>query len=90
MNLFSASMKLGYEGFGSVHKATLPSRQMVALKVMVSSSSLKGEREFRNKLNLCLNLKSPFVVLLLDFSSNRRSWKLVLVYELMSNWRICA
>ncbi|XP_020219291.1 receptor-like serine/threonine-protein kinase At2g45590, partial [Cajanus cajan] len=84
-NSFSAATKLGHGGFGSVHKATLPSGQTVALKVMDSPGSLQGEREFHNELNLCSNLKSPFVISLLGFSSDRRGRKLVLVYELMPN-----
>ncbi|KAG2371723.1 Receptor-like serine/threonine-protein [Vigna angularis] len=62
--------------FGSLHKATLPSSQTVALK---------GEREFHNELTLCLNLKLSFVISLLGFSLNRHGRKLVLVYELMPN-----
>ncbi|KAL2341426.1 hypothetical protein Fmac_009366 [Flemingia macrophylla] len=89
-NLFSASTKLGHRGFGLVHKAMLLSRQMATLKVMDSPGSLQREREFHNEFNLCSNMKSPFVVLLLGFSSNRRSRKLVLVYELMPNWKIYA
>ncbi|KAG5042033.1 Receptor-like serine/threonine-protein kinase [Glycine soja] len=84
-NSFSPSTKLGHGGFGSVHKATLPSGQTVALKVMDSPGSLQGEREFHNELTLCSNLKSPFVISLLGFSSDRRGKKLVLVYELMPN-----
>nr|KYP76959.1 Receptor-like protein kinase HAIKU2 [Cajanus cajan] len=52
---------------------------------MDSPGSLQGEREFHNELNLCSNLKSPFVISLLGFSSDRRGRKLVLVYELMPN-----
>ncbi|KAL2347748.1 hypothetical protein Fmac_001748 [Flemingia macrophylla] len=48
-----------------MHKAMLLLGQTVALKVMDSSGLLHGEKEFHNELNLCLNLKSPFVVLLL-------------------------
>ncbi|KAG2380456.1 Receptor-like serine/threonine-protein [Vigna angularis] len=84
-NSFSPSTKLGHGGFGSVHKATLPSGQTVALKVMDSPGSIQGEREFHNELTLCSNLKSPFVISLLGFSSDRRGRKLVLVYELMPN-----
>ena len=68
-----------------MHKATLPSGQTVALKVMDSPGSIQGEREFHNELTLCSNLKSPFVISLLGFSSDRRGRKLVLVYELMAN-----
>ncbi|KAK7292537.1 hypothetical protein RJT34_15388 [Clitoria ternatea] len=84
-NSFSPSTKLGHGGFGSVHKATLPSGQTVALKVMDSPGSLQGEREFHNELTLCSNLRSPFILSLLGFSSDRRGRKLVLVYELMPN-----
>ncbi|KAK7349597.1 hypothetical protein VNO77_07082 [Canavalia gladiata] len=84
-NSFSPSTKLGHGGFGSVHKATLPSGQTVALKVMDSPGSLQGEREFHNELSLCSNLRSPYILSLLGFSSDRRGRKLVLVYELMPN-----
>ncbi|KAL2343694.1 hypothetical protein Fmac_004979 [Flemingia macrophylla] len=75
-NSFSTSTKLGNGGFGSVHKAMLPSGQMAALKVMDLPRSLQREREFHNEFNLCSNLKSLFMVLLLGFSSNRRGQKL--------------
>ncbi|XP_057455296.1 receptor-like serine/threonine-protein kinase At2g45590 [Lotus japonicus] len=84
-NSFSPSTRLGHGGFGSVHKATLPSGQTVALKVMDSPGSIQGEREFHNELSLCSNLRSPFILSLLGFSSDRRGRKLVLVYELMPN-----
>ncbi|CAL0324540.1 unnamed protein product [Lupinus luteus] len=84
-NSFSPSTKLGHGGFGSVHKATLPSGQTVALKLMDSPGSLQGEREFHNELSLSSNLNSPFILSLLGFSSDRRRRKLLLVYELMTN-----
>ncbi|MED6108940.1 hypothetical protein PIB30_028921 [Stylosanthes scabra] len=84
-NSFSPSTKLGHGGFGSVHKATLPSGETVALKLMDSPGSLQGEREFHNELSLCSNLNSPFILSLLGFSSDRRNRKLILVYELMKN-----
>ncbi|XP_004510924.1 receptor-like serine/threonine-protein kinase At2g45590 [Cicer arietinum] len=84
-NSFSASTRLGHGGFGSVHKATLPSGETVALKVMDSPGSIQGEREFHNELSLCSNLRSPFILSLLGYSSDRSGRKLVLVYELMSN-----
>ncbi|KAL2320553.1 hypothetical protein Fmac_029522 [Flemingia macrophylla] len=64
-NSFPASTKLGHRGFGSMHKAMLPSGQMAALKMMYSPRSLRREKDFHNEFNLCSNLKSPFVVLLL-------------------------
>lgn len=82
---FSASTKLGHGGFGSVHKATLPSGLSVALKLMNSPGSLQGEREFHNELSLCSQLSSPYILSLLGYSSDRRGRKLILVYELMSN-----
>ncbi|AET02127.2 receptor-like Serine/Threonine-kinase plant [Medicago truncatula] len=84
-NSFSTSTRLGHGGFGSVHKATLPSGETVALKVMDSPGSIQGEREFHNELSLCSNLRSPFILSLLGYSSDRSGRKLVLVYELMSN-----
>ncbi|KAK7260298.1 hypothetical protein RIF29_26234 [Crotalaria pallida] len=84
-NSFSPSTKLGHGGFGSVHKATLPSGQTVALKLMSSPGSLQGEREFHNELSLSSHLHSPFILSLLGFSSDRRRRKLLLVYELMPN-----
>ncbi|GAU40936.1 hypothetical protein TSUD_348730 [Trifolium subterraneum] len=82
-NSFSPSTRLGHGGFGSVHKATLPSGETVALKVMDSPGSIQGEREFHNELSLCSNLNSPFILSLLGYSSDRSGKKLVLVYELM-------
>ncbi|KAK2407260.1 Protein kinase superfamily protein [Trifolium repens] len=84
-NSFSPSTRLGHGGFGSVHKATLPSGETVALKVMDSPGSIQGEREFHNELSLCSNLNSPFILSLLGYSSDRSGKKLVLVYELMVN-----
>ncbi|KAK4266717.1 hypothetical protein QN277_023603 [Acacia crassicarpa] len=84
-NSFSASTKLGHGGFGSVHKATLPSGLSVALKLMDSPGSLQGEREFHNELSLCSQLSSPYILSLLGYSSDRRGRKLILVYELMPN-----
>ncbi|KAL2333601.1 hypothetical protein Fmac_014814 [Flemingia macrophylla] len=89
-NSFLASTKLGHGRSRSVHKAMLPSGQMAVLKVMDSPRSLQREREFHNEFNLCSNMKSPFVIFLLGFYSNRRGRKLVLVYELMLNRKICA
>ncbi|KAJ7962256.1 Receptor-like serine/threonine-protein kinase [Quillaja saponaria] len=84
-NSFSVSTRLGHGGFGSVHKATLPSGQSVALKLMNSPGSLQGEREFHNELSLSSQLNSPYILALLGFSSDRRGRKLILVYELMPN-----
>lgn len=52
---------------------------------MDSPGSIQGEREFHNELSLCSNLRSPFILSLLGYSSDRSGRKLVLVYELMSN-----
>lgn len=52
---------------------------------MESPGSIQGEREFHNELSLCSNLRSPFILSLLGYSSDRSGRKLVLVYELMSN-----
>ncbi|MED6114972.1 hypothetical protein PIB30_085602, partial [Stylosanthes scabra] len=38
-------------GFGSVHKATIPFTETVALKLRDSSCSLQGERELHNEFS---------------------------------------
>ncbi|KAF5744332.1 receptor-like serine/threonine-protein kinase [Tripterygium wilfordii] len=80
---FSPSCLLGHGGFGSVYKATIPSNQAVAVKLMDPNGSLQGEREFHNELSLASSLHSPYIVSLLGYASHRR--KLLLVYELMEN-----
>ncbi|XP_007220316.2 LOW QUALITY PROTEIN: receptor-like serine/threonine-protein kinase At2g45590 [Prunus persica] len=82
---FSASNRLGHGGFGSVYKATLPSGQSLAVKLMDSTGSLQGEREFHNELSIALNLTNPHILSLHGFSTDRRGRKLLLVYELMPN-----
>ncbi|XWS32282.1 hypothetical protein CRYUN_Cryun23aG0146600 [Craigia yunnanensis] len=83
---FSPSNLLGHGGFGSVYKGTLPSSpQPLAIKVMKSTDSLKGEREFHNELSLSRALDSPHIVPLIGFSSDSRRRRFVLVYELMEN-----
>ncbi|KAL5565371.1 hypothetical protein UlMin_028535 [Ulmus minor] len=82
---FSASNLLGHGGFGSVFKATLPSGESLAVKLMDSHGSIQGEREFHNELSLALNLYSPYILALLGYSTDRRGRKLLLVYELMPN-----
>ncbi|XP_050386096.1 receptor-like serine/threonine-protein kinase At2g45590 [Argentina anserina] len=82
---FTASNRLGHGGFGSVYKATLPSGESLAVKVMDSEGSLQGEREFHNELSLALNLSHPHILSLLGFSTDRRGRNLCLVYELMPN-----
>ncbi|KAJ0053222.1 hypothetical protein Pint_00295 [Pistacia integerrima] len=83
---FSPSNRLGHGGFGSVYKAIVPSSsQPLAVKILDSSGSLQGEREFHNELSLASSLNSPHIVSLLGFASDRRGRRLVLVYELMEN-----
>ncbi|XVF73348.1 hypothetical protein PTKIN_Ptkin12aG0194300 [Pterospermum kingtungense] len=83
---FSPSNRLGHGGFGSVYKGTLPSStQPLAIKVMNSTGSLQGEREFHNELSLLRALDSPHIVPLIGFSSDSRRRRFVLVYELMEN-----
>ncbi|GMI66903.1 hypothetical protein like AT2G45590 [Hibiscus trionum] len=83
---FSPSNRLGHGGFGSVYKGTLPSSaQPLAVKVMNSTDSLQGEREFHNELSLSRALDSPHIVPLIGFSSDSRRKRFVLVYELMEN-----
>ncbi|XP_039008012.1 receptor-like serine/threonine-protein kinase At2g45590 [Hibiscus syriacus] len=83
---FSPSNRLGHGGFGSVYKATLQSSaQPLAVKVMNSTDSLQGEREFHNELSLTRALDSPHIVPLIGFSSDSRRRRFVLVYEFMEN-----
>ncbi|KAG2723316.1 hypothetical protein I3760_02G164600 [Carya illinoinensis] len=82
---FSSSTLLGHGGFGSVYKATLPSGQYLALKLMDSPGSLQGEREFHNELSIASALHSPYILSLLGFSSDPRRHKLILAYEYMPN-----
>ncbi|KAK0583051.1 hypothetical protein LWI29_032857 [Acer saccharum] len=83
---FAPSNRLGQGGFGSVYKAIVPSSsQPLAVKILDSSGSLQGEREFHNELSLASSLNSPHIVSLLGFSSDRRGRRLILVYELMEN-----
>ncbi|KAF5466928.1 hypothetical protein F2P56_016809 [Juglans regia] len=82
---FSSSTLLGHGGFGSVYKATLPSGQFLALKLMDSPGSLQGQREFHNELSIASAFHSPHIISLLGFSSDRRRRKLILVYEYMPN-----
>ncbi|KAH7577814.1 hypothetical protein ACOSQ2_001141 [Xanthoceras sorbifolium] len=83
---FAPSNRLGHGGFGSVYKAIVPSSsQPLAVKVLDSSGSLQGEREFHNELSLASSLNSPHIVSLLGFTSDRRGRRLILVYELMEN-----
>ncbi|KAK7847835.1 receptor-like serine/threonine-protein kinase [Quercus suber] len=78
---FSPSTLLGHGGFGSVYKATLPSGQALALKLMDSPGSLQGEREFHNELSIASSLSCPHILSLLGFSSDRRGRKLILETE---------
>ncbi|EXB52075.1 Receptor-like serine/threonine-protein kinase [Morus notabilis] len=82
---FSAANLLGHGGFGSVYKATLPSGESLAVKLMDSQGSIQGEREFQNELSLALNLCSPHILSLLGYSMDNRGKRMLLVYELMPN-----
>ncbi|KAE8665847.1 Receptor-like serine/threonine-protein kinase [Hibiscus syriacus] len=83
---FTPSNRLGHGGFGSVYKATLPSSaQPLAVKVMNSTGSLQGEREFHNELTLSRALDSPHIVPLIGFSLDSSKRRFVLVYEFMEN-----
>lgn len=86
---FSPATLLGHGGFGSVHKATLPSHPSpLAVKLMDPTRSplQQGEREFHNEISLAhLTLNSPHLLSLLGFSTSRKGDRLLLVYELMPN-----
>lgn len=49
---FAPSRLIGHGGFGPVFRVALPSGEEVAVKVMDSHDSLRGEREFLNELAL--------------------------------------
>ncbi|KAK4800873.1 hypothetical protein SAY86_021360 [Trapa natans] len=86
---FSPATLLGHGGFGSVHKAIIPSLPSpLAVKVMDPTRSplQQGEREFHNEISLAhLTLSSPHVLSLLGFSTSRKGDRFLLVYELMPN-----
>ncbi|GFY83262.1 protein kinase superfamily protein [Actinidia rufa] len=82
---FSADLRLGHGGFGSVYRGTLADPPLeVAVKVM-DAGSLQGEREFQNELLIAGKIDSDHVVSVVGFSSDRKRRRMVLVYELMSN-----
>ncbi|GAB4844402.1 hypothetical protein Ancab_037766 [Ancistrocladus abbreviatus] len=92
---FSASNRLGRGGFGSVYRGILPSSgQPIAVKLMDTSGSLQGEREFQNEVALASRINdvttasrwpSPFIVSILGYSSDKRDQRKLIVYELMVN-----
>lgn len=91
---FAVTNRLGQGGFGSVYKGVLPSGKEIAVKVMNSSGSLQGEREFHNELSLSTRITgacgahSRNVISVLGFSSDqnkRRKKKMLIVYEYMQN-----
>ncbi|KAL2892345.1 hypothetical protein RDABS01_008254 [Bienertia sinuspersici] len=94
---FSLSHRLGQGGFGSVYRATLPNTgESVAVKVMETSGTIQGEREFHNEISLAnrviSTVGSPFLVSIVGYSccGGRRGnggtgERKLLVYELMVN-----
>ncbi|KAI7748601.1 hypothetical protein M8C21_012401 [Ambrosia artemisiifolia] len=90
---FAASNRLGQGGFGSVYKGVLPSGKEIAVKLMNSTGSLQGEREFHNELSLSTRIagacgaRSGNVISVIGFCSDnwRRKKKMLIVYEYMRN-----
>ncbi|CAO2834970.1 unnamed protein product [Amaranthus hypochondriacus] len=93
---FDISYRVGQGGFGSVYRATLPSTgENVAVKVMETSGTIQGEREFHNEICLAnrviSTVGSPFLVSILGYSSGGRGRgrgrgeRKVIVYELLVN-----
>lgn len=76
-----------------MYRGTLDSGQEIAVKVMDSSGSLQGEREFHNELSIASKIEAmygqcPHIVSILGFSSDQRNRcrrRLSLVYEYMQN-----
>eukprot|EP00249_Psilotum_nudum_P010596 c22637_g3_i1 orf=287-865(+) len=77
---FSDENKLGQGGFGAVYKGILRNGEEVAVK-RLDTTSLQGEREFRNELSVIGNVSSAHIVGLLGFCADGK--KRLLVYEYM-------
>ncbi|XP_010692288.2 receptor-like serine/threonine-protein kinase At2g45590 isoform X2 [Beta vulgaris subsp. vulgaris] len=97
---FSVSHRLGQGGFGSVYRATLSSTgENVAVKVMETSGTIQGEREFHNEISLAnrviSTVGSQFLVSVVGYSCSGGGIRCgggggggerkLIVYELMVN-----
>ncbi|KAI9074842.1 hypothetical protein K1719_043192 [Acacia pycnantha] len=73
---------LGQGSFGTVHKATMPTGEVVAVKVL-SSDSKQGEKEFQTEVLLLGRLHHRNLVNLLGYCVDKG--QRILIYEFMSN-----
>ncbi|XP_059452590.1 G-type lectin S-receptor-like serine/threonine-protein kinase At4g03230 isoform X2 [Corylus avellana] len=79
---FSNAKKLGKGGYGSVHKATFPGGQEIAVK-RLSSVSKQGLQEFKNEVVLIAKLQHRNLVRLRGYCINGD--EKILLYEYMPN-----
>ncbi|MED6171296.1 hypothetical protein PIB30_039463 [Stylosanthes scabra] len=87
----SFSTTLGHGGFGPVFSASLAGKPL-AVKLMDSSASLQGEREFHNELLFASRLLRSnsssacrHVVPAIGFASDPKRRRFLIVYDLMHN-----
>ncbi|KAG2715393.1 hypothetical protein I3760_03G074200 [Carya illinoinensis] len=73
---------LGQGSFGPVYKATLPSGEAVAVKVLASNSK-QGEREFQTEVSVLGRLHHRNLVNLVGYCVDKGQH--MLIYEFMSN-----
>ncbi|KAJ7967630.1 Cysteine rich receptor like kinase [Quillaja saponaria] len=81
-NRFSSDNKLGEGGFGVVYKGTLPSRQEIAVKRLLTSSG-QGAEEFKNEVVLVAKLQHRNLARLLGFCVEGD--EKILIYEFVPN-----
>ncbi|PIA57615.1 hypothetical protein AQUCO_00600381v1 [Aquilegia coerulea] len=73
---------LGQGSFGPVYKATMPTSEVVAIKVLASDSK-QGEREFQTEVSLLGRLHHRNLVNLVGYCVDKGQH--MLIYEYMSN-----
>ncbi|KAL9458156.1 hypothetical protein AB3S75_007086 [Citrus x aurantiifolia] len=78
---FSKSNVVGHGGFGLVYQGVLSNGRKVAIKLM-DQAGKQGEDEFKMEVELLGRLRSPYLLALLGYCSDRRK---LLVYDYMAN-----
>ncbi|GAY54294.1 hypothetical protein CUMW_155610 [Citrus unshiu] len=78
---FSKSNVVGHGGFGLVYRGVLSNGRKVAIKLM-DQAGKQGEDEFKMEVELLGRLRSPYLLALLGYCSDRRK---LLVYDYMAN-----
>lgn len=78
---FSKSNVVGHGGFGLVYRGVLSNGRKVAIKLM-DQAGKQGEDEFKMEVELLGQLRSPYLLALLGYCSDRRK---LLVYDYMAN-----